>query len=208
MSKNSMSRLFRFAIATAALFTLSACGDDNPTDVNTGDLGEEASMEIAMELMGQMAGIGYAPSEFGDAPARSFSIVPGEPAFAETIEFTGDCAEGGTMEITGTVDDNVDADGNGSVSVDIRQRPMDCGVQTSEGLFIVSGDPDLRFTADMTFENEEPVGNVSFALNGGFSWTGGAGEGRCSMNMSMSFNFQDESAVSVSGSVCGHPLQV
>jgi hypothetical protein len=191
----------RAAVAATAIFGLTACGDSSGPG-STGDISQAAAMEIATELLMFMFMVDFNVAE----GAAAYGIAADRPAFSvtETFDETVPCNQSGTMRINGSYTDNVNASGTGSVSVDLRQTPNNCGVQTSQGLFNVNGNPNIRWTTSFNLSNWEPVGNLVFKMTGGFNYTG-AGSGSCAIDVTYTINY-NTNAFNASGRMCGHNI--
>ena len=133
-----------------------------------------------------------------DLPSATAEEVP--------VSVSAVCEAGGKMTVTGTVSTNI-SDDSGSYGYDLRQKPEKCGIVTSQGTFMVDGDPHLRVRANVDFEAGEPVGVFEFGWEGGFKWDGTGGSGSCTVDLAYAFNWQS-AAYSIRGSMCGHNMDV
>lgn len=186
----------RGATALAAALAVASCGSDS---TGPSALTPAASLEIASQLMFSIVGMGFIGAGV---------TADGEPAILaeETISETVPCEAGGTVTVEGTFGHNLDEQGTGTFAYDLRQRPNDCGMQTSQGVFRVTGSPHLQLTANVTTQNFQLVGVSTWTFVGGFTFTGSGGTGSCQVNMAWSINWQAPEQTAVTGSMCGHPL--
>lgn len=184
-----MHRTVRTIAVIAGLgFAATGCGD-SVTD-STGDpLTQEEAFAIYAELQ-------FAVSDALDAQS---SAPAGSGAMMTPITpVTGTCGGGGTVTVTGDVDDNIDPQtGLGTISFTLTESPEDCVVQTTGADFTVNGSPNVKIEGDLTV-GENSLGGT-YDMSGGFAYTSDDGRaGTCGVDVSLNF-----STLSVSGSICG-----
>lgn len=183
---------------------LWSCSDSKSSNKED-TISEAVSMEILSQLMTQAMMLGYGVIDKVDETGTfQYQNIKNLDIVAETISVTVPCSDGGNMMINGTFTNNISNEGTGSASFDMRNKPNDCGMATSEGVYKVNGNPDLRTTFAMNYSEWEPIGNYTFAFTGGYVWSGAGGSGSCTMNVSYSFNFDNPGMVNMTGSMCGY----
>lgn len=208
-----MKVMLRVPAVTAVLsaFALAACGKDSTSPPAEVTIDQAASMEIAYELMAMIWEIGFGGGLFGlsvhdgGLAAQKGSV---EAAEVQTISQTAACPQGGTVKVDGTFTDARDENGAGTVTVDLRQAPSDCGIQTSRGLFRVTGAPELHAQATATTTHWEGPDTITVDLRGGYTWTGPGGQGSCTMDVKYTFNFAGQVTAQVSGTMCGYQVSM
>lgn len=204
-----MRRSFRFATAVSVTLAL-AVGGCSDSSTSAGDpIQPEVAMEIAMEVM--FVAFDIFEGGFGGAPVGAGPLALGSPPPAlgssESFSVTVPCEGGGTVAATGTMTSNIDSEtGDGTIASSYSQTPSNCGVSTSQGLYRVSGSPSLNSQFEAVFEDWWIVA-ATMNMGGGFSWTGPAGSGTCSIDVSVTYQEQPFS-MTISGTVCGHNVSV
>jgi hypothetical protein len=189
----------RIAAALAVAIGVGACGSDSTGP--TGSLDPAVSMEIASELMFSVLGMGFIGSS-----AVAADVAQGFSSAAETISETVPCDAGGNVTVAGTFTHTLSQEGTGAFAYDLRQTPNNCGIQTSQGVFQVNGNPHLQLTANVNVADFQLVGTSNFSFTGGFTFIGAGGSGNCIVNMAWSINWANPEQTTVTGSMCGHPL--
>lgn len=200
------ARRFPAGALSIALLAAAGCSDSTSPDLNT--LDEQASVEIMQVLMSEVLtlGVDELPSE---VQGERLELPEGPTGTAGTalpetvqIDLSVPCPVGGTAAISGTFTNDVSEQGDGTATFSVTQTPSQCGVETSQGVFQVSGNPNLSYGGSITMAQGEPT-EFSMEFQGGWSWTGPDGAGACTLDVSMSMNFATGTA-SISGHVCGN----
>lgn len=184
-------------LALALVFALAACGDDNgPTA--SGDNLTQAETAVMLEALALAGG----------APAilPAGASADGVPTAAQTtgINFSEDCAGGGTVDISADV--SVTGQGE-SVSLVQTITHNNC-VQTapSDGsTWTFNGSPSI------VIEMTGSVSGDSFTFQGtqtgNTGWSSGSRSGSCSINVSYSVTGSGSSAsTTISGTACGQDV--
>jgi hypothetical protein len=178
------------ALAAVLLLVTSACSEDT-TGVTGDPLTQQEAFAIFAELQSAVADAlgGVAP-----APARVSTPLP---------EVTGQCLGGGTVTISGEVDDNIDPQtGLGTVTFSLVESIDACVVQTTGSTFTVNGAPNLLISGDLTV-GEDFALEGTYDMDGGFRYTSDDGRsGTCDVDVSLDF-----SDYSLSGQVCGQSVR-
>lgn len=180
----------RSATLTAALLlTVTACGED-ATGVTGDPLTQQEAFAIFAELQSAVAD---ALSGVAQAPALVSTPLP---------EVTGPCLGGGTVTISGNIDDNIDPQtGVGTIAFALVQAVDDCVVETTGSTFTVNGAPNLLISGDLTV-GEDFALSGTYDMDGGFRYTSDDGRaGTCDVDVSLDF-----SDYSLSGQVCGQSV--
>jgi hypothetical protein len=182
-----------FAVIVGLGLAANGCGD-GVTD-STGDpLTQEEAFAIYAEL--QFA-VSDALSAQGSAAAGSGAML-----VTPITPVTGSCGGGGTVTVTGDVDDNIDPQsGLGTISFTLTETVDDCIVQTTGANFTVNGSPNIVVAGDLTV-GENSLGGT-YDMGGGFAYTSDDGRaGTCGVDVSLNF-----SNLSVGGTICGKRIR-
>jgi hypothetical protein len=187
----------------ATLLGAGACSDSTGPDGGGAAIRQQEALAIFGELMAAislaMAGGGGAATGDG-APG----VVPSATVNPTSISQSAACSGGGTITITGTVNDNINDSGTGTTTFNWRQKPTGCRVTTASGQYTVDGDPDLSGDFKMSFSNWSPVGETTYTMKGGYRYAGSA-DGRCAVDVSYSMNTSTYQG-RIRGSMCGISL--
>jgi hypothetical protein len=188
-------------VLVAVSFLAAGCGDGkSPTDGGSG-LSKQASMAIFSELMVAMfsaMGQAGAPPE---SPSGLGALTASSP---ETFTVTSSCAQGGSINVSMTVDDRMNEAGTGSIAYNMVQTPNACKVTTPSGTFTVNGAPNLSWGGTMQFTNFNPSANFVWKMTGGYSFTGSEA-GTCQVDLTYNMNINTGSG-SLTGKMCGHSM--
>jgi len=202
--------------ATLALltgFAVSGCGSDSTGPF--GSLDQAVALQIHSVLFTEvmlaafdvLSALPLAPGQAAPGQAVTARLTEGPflQSF-EAIDHTADCALGGTILVQGAIIDFVNDNGDGSVSLTLQQTPQGCVVESGGfGTYTINGQPNLTVDAEIAFANSGQSFTGSFAYGGAYSWSGGGASGTCALDYVMSFDFPSQ-AVSLTGTMCGHPL--
>ncbi len=183
---------------------LTACSDS--VDAEEATIDQAASMEIFTELNSQVMLIAFS-SIYQKNGGEAISELNEATLNDTVINETASCEGGGTITVTGTVTSNAFQNGTGTFGYDLRQIPQDCRISTTKGTFSVDGNPDLRITTNINYEEWEPVGLFEFSYRGGYTWDGPGGSGGCDMNLTYGFNYSTQQ-VSMKGHMCGFSMDI
>lgn len=188
-----------WTVLTSLVFLTAGCGDDEGGDPTApeSDLTQAEALEIFGEVMGAVFSVGLgAPAPVG-TPLAQQTI---------TINESAPCEGGGTIDLTGTFDYDVDQAGNGTYGYNLVQTPNNCGVATSSGAsYTVNGNPNIQMNGSYTIASGAPVGAFGMTFTGGMSWVGGGESGSCTIDLTYSFNWTAGSGT-VQGTMCGYSL--
>src|SRR5690606_1753254 len=122
-------------------------------------------LEIASVLFAEMFAIGFGmeggarPGDGMPAGAPPFNLMP-----TQEISVAAPCELGGSIGLEGTITDEVDDQGTGTFSMDLRETPNDCVVSTTEGQFTINGDPNLRITVDLTVPVDVELADIAMSI--------------------------------------------
>lgn len=187
-------RIATFAVMASVM--VAGCGESL---TGADNLSPEESLEIFNELFNAMfAGVNQSPVSLRAPDALQRMVLPA----TETFTTTSNCALGGTVTQSFTVEDNLDENGDGTFTFNAIQTPNDCGVSTSSGEYEVNGAPDLTWGGTLQFDDGEPVGDFTWTFNGGYDFTGSK-DGSCDVDLTYVVNFQTLNG-SVTGTMCGN----
>jgi hypothetical protein len=200
ISKN-MAILLLIVTGAGFQWGCSDSSSGNDDDV----ISQAASMEILTQLTTQTMMLGFAVIENVNEPGDdAFSSRGNVNTIAEDFSHIVPCSQGGVLNVTGSYSDNVNEQGTGTMAFNVRSNPDECGVQTSQGVYIVDGNPDLGTQFSLTLEEWDPVGNLTLAYTGGYNWSGPDGSGSCAVNVSYVFNWMNPGQFSITGTMCGY----
>jgi hypothetical protein len=190
-------------IATGAGFQWGCSDSTSGNDEDV--INQQASMEILTQLTTQTMMLGFGVIETSVAPGEEAFTKPGRlSTIAEDFSEILPCNEGGVLNIHGSYTDNVNEEGTGTVAFNLNSNPDECGVQTSQGVYIVDGDPGLSTQFSLDLVDWDPAGNFTLAYTGGYLWSGPDGSGSCSVNVSYVFNWTNPEQFTITGDMCGH----
>lgn len=190
-------------IAAGAGFQWGCSDSSSGNDEDVID--QQASMEILTQLTTQAMMFGFGVIETSVAPGEEAFTNPGRlSTIAEDFSEIIPCNEGGVLNVNGSYTDNVNEQGTGTVAFNLSSNPDECGIQTSQGLYVVDGDPGLGTQFSVDLVEGDPVGNLTLAYTGGYLWSGPDGSGSCSVNVSYVFNWTNPGQFSITGNMCGH----
>ncbi|HKS06685.1 MAG TPA: hypothetical protein VJR92_10265 [Gemmatimonadaceae bacterium] len=200
-----MKKITTFALAAALSFS-AACGDDEIAAA-TGDT-------LTTEEFGQMA---TAFSGLGSVAFQAFLDAanaggPGAPSGmaaqqSTTINFnrTVECPAGGTANVTGVLA----ATGQTTVGLTVTQTMTDCAlVDADESVWVFNSNPNIRWSATGTVNQETGAFTLNATWNGRFEWSSADAEkeGGCSVNLSLTITGNKDVGnftATLEGTVCG-----
>lgn len=190
-----MRKLFCTMTAVSVLaLTTASCSDDNGAGPTSGDpLSEAEATEVLNEVLGVMsqafADVANAPQA---APAATHTID-------ETINESANCAGGGSVGITGSVNGSFDDQTFAlDLEFDFTETISNCQTTATGGpSFTVNGNPNIEMQGDYAFSGSSLTG--SFSMSGGFRYESSDGRsGECGIEVDVDYSTQQGS-----GSVCG-----
>jgi hypothetical protein len=192
-------------VTMLAALAVAACGGD-ATSPEEAALNQAASLEIASTLISEIITIGFSSFSGGAASSGAGSEFAAGAAsgLQETISETVPCNGGGSMTVQGTFTNSLGSTGTGTYGYDLRQRPNNCVMNTSQGPFTVNGNPEFTVAGSLTVTSWT-LGTFQLAYGGGFRWSGRGGDGSCSIDLSYNFNYAS-SSFSGSGHMCGYQI--
>jgi hypothetical protein len=190
-------------LALASVISIAGCGDDV---TGTDNLSEAEAQELAFAVL--------------TAAFSSWSQVPVEPmsaagpalvpySYSETWEGTAPCAAGGTVAIDASFDASGDDEtGAATIEMSLTQVHSACVVETAEGTFTLTGNPNVG--VDLSIETEDGEA-LSFDgdIVGALDWQHDGRSGSCAIAYTFSANFSATGigSFSVNGNVCGTSVQ-
>lgn len=132
-----------------------------------------------------------------DAP-RLLPIGPVGPRDVQLVGYRVSCGTGTHIEVTGSLNRNLDATLSGVVQVDLRMTFTDCfmpGAPVGGPCLVVNGDPYLTLSGTVSYLNGVPSTQRHFRWDGGLKW---AFKADCSLG----------APVTASGGLCRADLEV
>jgi hypothetical protein len=194
-------RIALLIILFSATFVFRGCSSSSDTDEPL--LNQAISLEIFNYLMAELMFVGFDYGKY--LPDQIEFTEKSEPAHITVNEYsaTVSCGEGGSLSQTGSVTSNLSDEGTGTVETTLTQSISDCAIGTSQGLFVVNGNPNLKSWGSMNVVSWQPT-TFAFTFEGGYTWEGAGITGDCSMEISYSINLINPGNFSMSGHMCGY----
>ena len=195
----------------AAVVALGACGDTTEPEMEP--LTEAEANQIASFLIGQSIGSTGMPASFQEMARMEPGTLPVARArvdFNESRTQMTDCALGGTLEVTSTVQGFLD-DESGEFEIDAMQT------QVYEGCTGQADSEDFTFTLDsapsvvsdffIAMDAQGALDAFGF-LEGSIDWESGDRSGRCDIDFQFDLSTEGQTlTLSASGVVCGITLE-
>ena len=138
-----MSKLCRSFVALAAVFTVSACGGDDPLGVNSGDPLTEAEIQAVFFAISEAFGnLNFGPAAVGPAQATV--------SINESFNGSAECPVGGSVSANGSANGTIDDE---TFEFDLRyQLRLDmngCQVETDTNVITMDGSPYIQLDMDL-----------------------------------------------------------
>lgn len=190
------------SLVVGLILGVTACSSD-PLGVNAGDQLSAAEIQSVLDAMS--AAFAGGSTLNGPAAGSGPSFGPAAVPINQSFDFSAAC-QSGTVGLSGSVNGQLDDQTlEGSLSMELTWRLNSCLVATETTSFTVNHEPEITFTGDFDFTQDEI--SVSGTEKGGFRFTAADGRtGSCAIDLtfSTSFNAVAQSATnSVSGTICG-----
>ena len=131
-------------------------------------------------------------------PDQLPSCTPGQSCTVP-VSFSGSCASGGTISVSGNFDFTLNSSGDGSASSSLTITPKNCSVDN----LTINGDPNVTASTQINFQNNAVAFPITFTEGGGISY-GPHPSGSCALNVNV--NITSTTNCSVTGSVCGRSV--
>lgn len=200
-----MRRKNRAIGGVSALATIAAvaCGGDS-TAPEEAVLDQVAGIQIASTLVSEIITIGF--SALSGSPEYGADGGPLDAAsgYMETISEIVPCHGGGSTTISGSYTNTLGSTGTGTVAYDLRQKPVNCVISTSQGAYTVNGNPEFGVAGSLTVSSWT-LGVFQFTYGGGFRWSGAGGSGSCDIDLTYNFNYASQTYTG-SGHMCGYRI--
>jgi len=118
------------------------------------------------------------------------------------LDYTVNCATGGSMHLSGNMDGSINSSGTGALQfqADIAILDWTC----IEGYNIASS-PEISITGNFSFINGAPATTQEVVIGGGFNW-GSSSADYCSINLTTNFN--SNGSGDTSGTLCGNSINM
>lgn len=165
-------------------------------------INQAVSMEIFNQLLTEIFTMSFGLFKETDGISET-AYVPAVHFSTQNISDSFPCDLGGNILVTGSMTNTTNNEGNGSFSFDIKQKPNNCVIGTTQGNFTVNGSPDISFQAASSVQDWQFVGTYSFTIQGGYNWSGSGSSGSCSIDMAYIYNWSTQQ-FSMSGTMCGY----
>lgn len=192
-----MSKFRSLVAAVAVAVAVAACGDDDPTGINSGDeLSQDEIQEVLLALFGAFGAVNIAPAGVG----------PAAVSVSESFNLSAPCEGGGNIAASGSVSGDFDeVSGAFDVSYALDMDPQGCVVPTTDGSVTMNGDPALRL--DMDYVGSQTQISLTGSYSGGISFTASGGRsGSCAFDVDFDADIDlqgTSSTTSASGTICG-----
>lgn len=115
------------------------------------------------------------------------------------VNYTGSCAGGGSISVSGDFNFTLDNTGDGSDSSSLTIIPTNCSVSN----LVINGAPSITVATEFNIKADAMSYPFSLTETGGISY-GPNPSGRCSVDATM--NVSSPTSCSISGSICGRKL--
>lgn len=199
-----MPKLSRFGTTLVLMLAISVAGCGSSSTQPRPDLDQAVAMELASELFVVVLTAGFGAFGAPEADLAAGGELPPTLFNTESFSETVACQLGGNITLAGTVTSLISDQGTGTFGMQLAYSPNGCGVNTSQGPFIMNGNPNLSIGANYTV-SQWNIQTMTMEMTGGFSWTGGGQSGSCSVNVSYNFNYAT-SNLQMSGHMCGYQI--
>jgi hypothetical protein len=197
----------RRALGAALALLLAGCGDDATGPGAAGPLTSEEAEVVASALFDEVLdALSTALGGFGlsrDGGPQLSRAGPPPLTATETFTMPIDerCALGGRIVGSMTITDNTDAFGTGPVTGTLTVNPQRCVVSTGKRSITVDGNPALNYTFGMSFVRDVQSTDFVFRGTGGIRWA----QESCPINYTV--RITPSGSGSLSGTVCGRPVE-
>lgn len=135
-------------------------------------------------------------AELSSIPDQAHSVF-------DEYSATVNCTEGGSISQNGSISSTLSDEGTGTIETSMTQSISECAIATSQGLFVVNGNPNLKSWGSMDVENWLPK-KFDYTFEGGYTWQGAELSGECSVEITYSINLLNPDSFSMSGHMCGY----
>jgi hypothetical protein len=215
--KNKMPTLTIFvsiAPIVGIALLLIGCGSSN-SNSNNGGLTASQAQAVASAMssgVSQAVAGGFGASSATDAHkvVRKEDSAPNSSAPTCSTTSSGDscnwpisetftCPGGGSLSVSGDVSGSLDFAGDGSVQEQITAVPSNCSI---DGV-VFNANPQITVTGQLGISNGSPLWPLTGTETGGITF-GPNPSGSCQVNVNFSVN--SDLSCSVSGMVCGQPV--
>ncbi len=181
-----------------------ACGDSTAPNANLSD-------EHLADMMDAMSAVGAFSVGNGATLARAQSlgnaaIANAMASVAASVNETIACPNGGNFTLSGNASAN---EATGSATIAVKQDYNACkGTSASGREWTFDGDPFIALNVSMTVNQTTGAFTMTGTEKGGIKFSSDIGSGHCSIDISISLISTGQGAVSgsVSGQVCGKPV--
>ncbi len=186
---------------------LAGCSDGTgPDGISDSDAQLIASEVVSTSIGALNSGTAAAAVQGFDALAASASSVP--VALRFDYSHTESCPLFGRIGVTGTMSGSMDSEtGDGVLWIQVTETLTDCTFNSQNGDLVINGAPSITLTGNFTFLGGVPATTQSLTLSGGFRWQFDEGNSTfCALNLTMNIAYGGTGSTTVSGTVCGHPV--
>lgn len=201
-------------VAAAALApvvaALAACS--SATDPTTRALSAVEARTVANALFDQVLGAAGNTTDLSSQRAVGFvqlhaqravrpsAVRPRASATTTTLPINAACPLGGSITGSGTISENLDANGTGTEAAMITYAPQGCVVSAGSRNVTVNGAPAITMAINVPLVAGQPASTATVQVGGGFSWAGGT----CRLNYTVSVT--PNGTGTISGTACGQDV--
>jgi hypothetical protein len=189
----------------AGALGVGACSDAADPAGPTNALGP-AEAQVMMEALVQAGGSLFLapPTGPGGSPGAPSSVP-----FSDGFDTTVSCPVAGQLRVSGTVSGDVNPEGDGTVSLQVRQVHDGCtATASSDGsTWTFDGNPDVQLGLEWTTSGTDVA--LSGSQVGGIAWSSGDRSGTCAIDLSYGFDVDPAAQAasgSIRGTVCGYAV--
>jgi hypothetical protein len=189
------------------VLALAGCSDGTgPGGISENDAQLIASEVVSASIGALNSGTAAGAVQGFDAVAASASSVPVPLRF--DYSHTESCPLFGRVGVTGIMSGSMDSEtGDGVLWLQVTETLTDCTFDSENGDLVINGAPSITLTGNFTFLGGVPATTQSLTLSGGFRWQFDEGNSTfCALSLTMSIAYGGTGSTTVSGTVCGYPV--
>ena len=194
-------------LAAGLALAVAACGDD-PTGTNSGDQLTTLEVQALFRALGSSfdsIGVTGANAQRVSATQMIASGASAAVPIDESFNITVPC-ESGNIQVVGSMTGNIDEQTFAStITMEFTWSLNGCLVPTETTTFTVDGDPEINFSAELTFSETEF--GMSGTETGGFSFTSSDDRtGSCAVDVTFSTSLNMSTGAdttTITGTICG-----
>ncbi len=195
------------SILVVPALALAGCSDGTGPDGISDNDAQLIAFEVVSTSIGALnSGTASGAVQGFEGLAASASSVP--VALRYNYSHTESCPLFGRIGVTGTMSGSIDSQtGSGVLWVQVTETLTDCTFDSKNGDLVINGSPSITLTGNFTFLGGAAATTQSLTLSGGFRWQFDEGNSTfCALSLTMNISYGGTASTTVSGTVCGHPV--